>query len=162
MGRLPLGAPAGDHPPVNVPGRHLVRRFLTSISSRPPDQADVAWVATHLAAAEDGLWSRMTAQDQRHSIEVARRFVARRPQATREEVAGALLHDVGKVDAGLGTFGRVVATVVGPRTARLRRYHEHEEIGARMAAAAHSDPVTVGLILGHGPAAADLRAADDV
>jgi hypothetical protein len=77
-------------------------------------------------------------------------------------MAGALLHDAGKVEAGLGTFGRVVATVVGPRTARFRSYHDHEAIGARLADAAGSDPVTVALIEGHGPAAADLSAADDL
>ena len=85
-----------------------------------------------------------------------------RPDAARAEIAGALLHDVGKVEAGLGTFGRVAATVVGPRTARFRRYHDHEAIGARLAAAAGSDPVTVALIEGQGPAADALRAADDV
>jgi hypothetical protein len=100
--------------------------------------------------------------DRRHSIVVARRFVARRPAATRAEVAGALLHDCGKIESGLGTLGRVLATVVGPRTARLRTYHDHEAIGAGLAAAAGADPVTVALIAGRGPAAADLRAADDV
>ena len=77
-------------------------------------------------------------------------------------MAGALLHDVGKVEAGLGTFARVAATVVGPRGRRFRLYHDHEAIGARLAEAAGADPVTVALIEGHGPAAADLRAADDV
>ena len=77
-------------------------------------------------------------------------------------MAGALLHDVGKVEAGLGTFSRVVATVVGPRTRRFRLYHDHEALGARLAAAAGADVVTVALIEGRGPAAADLRAADDV
>ena len=104
----------------------------------------------------------MAAADRRHSIEVARRFLARRPDATAAEMAGALLHDAGKVEAGLGTFSRVVATVVGPRTRRFRLYHDHEAIGARLADAAGSDPLTVALIEGRGPAAADLRAADDV
>lgn len=147
---------------VRVPGAHLGRRFVTSLSSAPPDAADVAWAGEHLAPGERALWDRMSAPDRRHSTEVARRFVARRPAATRAEVAGALLHDVGKIDAGLGTFGRVAATVVGPRTARFRRYHDHEAIGARLAAAAGADPVTVALVVGSGPAAADLRAADDI
>ncbi len=139
-----------------------MRRFVTSLSSAPPDPADAAWAGEHLTAGERELWERMTAADRRHSIEVARRFVARRPAATAPEVAGALLHDVGKVEAGLGTFGRVAATVVGPRTRRFRRYHDHEAIGARLAAAAGADPATVDLVAGHGAAAADLRAADDV
>ena len=141
---------------------HLAKRFAGSLSKTPPPAADEAWATTYLSPAEADLWSRMVVQDRRHSVDVARRFVARRPAATREEVAGALLHDVGKLQAGLHTFGRVVATVVGPRTARLREYHDHEEIGAALAAGAGADPVTVALVRGEGPAAADLRAADDI
>lgn len=141
---------------------HLARRFWGSLSRAEPAAEDVAWVHGWLLAGERDLWGRMAVADRRHSIEVARRFAARRPDATREEVAGALLHDVGKIDAGLGTFGRVAATVVGPRTERFRRYHDHEAIGARLAAAAGSAPVTVALIEGRGPAAPDLRAADQI
>ena len=104
----------------------------------------------------------MSNADRRHAVLVARRFAERRPGATRAEMAGVLLHDAGKVEAGLGTFGRVVATIVGPRTARFREYHDHEAIGARRAEEAGSDPVTVALIEGRGPAAADLQAADEV
>ena len=107
------------------------------------------------------MWRSMPPTDRRHSIEVTRRFLARRMNATPAETAGALLHDVGKLDAGIGTFGRVVATLVGPRTEAFRRYHDHEAIGARWLAEAASDPVTVDLVAGVGPAAADLRAADD-
>jgi hypothetical protein len=141
---------------------HLTRRFAGSLSRRPPAAADEAWAASQLAAGEQALWGRMGNADRRHSIEVARRFVARRPRATRAEVAGALLHDCGKVEAGLGTVGRVVATVAGPRSSRFRAYHDHEAIGARLAQAAGSDPATVALIEGRGPAVADLLAADDV
>ena len=140
---------------------HLSRRLRGALSRRPPAASDEAWVATQLAPGEVALWSEMAVADQRHSIEVARRFLAVRPAATRDEVAGALLHDVGKVQAGLGTLGRVVATAVGSRTASFRRYHQHEQLGAAMAADAGSSEVTVALIRGEGPAAADLRAADD-
>lgn len=133
-----------------------------SLSSRPPTADDDRWATDALVGAEVELWRRMGNADRRHAIEVARRFAAGRPAASRAEVAGALLHDAGKVEAGLGTIGRVIATVVGPRTARLRTYHAHEAIGARLAEAAGSDPVTVALIDGQGPAATDLRAADDV
>jgi hypothetical protein len=145
-----------------VPGAHLATRFATSLSPAPPAADDVAWAGAFLTVGERALWERMSAADRRHSITVARRFVDRRPDATRPEVAGALLHDVGKVEAGLGTWSRVVATLVGPRTRRYRRYHDHEAVGARLAAAAGADPVTVALVEGTGPAAADLRAADDV
>jgi hypothetical protein len=141
---------------------HLARRFAGSLSDRPPDTADVGWVSNRLDAGELELWQRMSNPDRRHSIEVARRFVARRPAASRAEVAGALLHDCGKVEAGLGTIGRVLATVAGPRTDRFRTYHDHEVIGARLAAAAGSAAETVDLIEGRGPAAPDLIAADEI
>ena len=117
--------------------------------------------------AEVQLWRRLGNIDRRHSLEVARRFHALRPDASRAELAAAMLHDIGKLDSGLGTVGRVVATVVGPRTERLRRYHEHEAIGAAYLAAGGSDPLTVQLVggdggVGEGPAAAALRAADDI
>lgn len=143
------------------PTAHLVRRFLTSLSTRPPSADAEDWARDHLTDGEVALWPQMAVTDRRHAIAVARRFIARRPDASRPEVAGALLHDVGKVESGLGTFGRVLATVAGPRTTRFRAYHDHEALGARMAEAAGSDPVTVALIQRRGPAAADLRAADD-
>jgi hypothetical protein len=141
---------------------HLGRRFFTSVSPRPPSADDEAWAERWLLPAEVDLWRRMPNPDRRHAIEVGRRFAARRRDATRAELAGALLHDVGKVESCLGTFARVAATVVGPRTARFRAYHEHEAIGARLAESAGSNAATVALIEGRGPAAADLRAADDV
>jgi predicted HD phosphohydrolase len=141
---------------------HLGRRFVTSLSRRPPSVADERWAEQWLSPGEVELWQAMPNPDRRHAVEVSRRFCARRPGATRAEMAGALLHDVGKVESGLGTVARVAATVVGPRTARFRTYHDHEAIGAQLAEAAGSDPVTVALIEGSGPAAADLRTADDV
>lgn len=141
---------------------HLARRFVTSLSRRPPAAADTSWAVAQLLPGESALWQSMSVQDRRHSLLVARRFVADGPPPDRAEVAGALLHDVGKLEAGLGTFSRVAATIVGPRTARFRAYHDHEAIGARMAANAGSDPVTVELIHGRGPAAARLSAADHV
>jgi putative nucleotidyltransferase with HDIG domain len=141
---------------------HLARRFVTSLSSREPDVADVGWADSQLLEKERELWHRMTVSDRRHSIAVARRFESLGESWTRDEVAGALLHDVGKAAAGLGTFGRVVATIAGPRTARFRRYHDHERLGADMLAAAGSSAVTVDLMLGRGRAAAALIEADNV
>ena len=141
---------------------HLAKRYVGSLSRTPPSAEDEAWAMTWLSTAEAHLWSRMIVQDRRHSIEVARRFQDLRPEATREEMAGALLHDVGKLQSGLPTSRRVLATIVGPRTARLREYNEHEAIGAELAAAADAAPATIALIRGDGPAAADLAAADDI
>lgn len=141
---------------------HLARRFWSSLSRRPPSAADTSWALEQLLPGEAALWQSMPVQDRRHSLLVARRFVAAGPVPERAEVAGALLHDVGKLEAGLGTFSRVAATLIGPRTARFRAYHDHEAIGARMAADAGSDPVTVELIQGRGPTADRLSTADHV
>jgi hypothetical protein len=100
----------------------------------------------------------MSSADRRHAVGVAREV--RRSlgiEATRPVLAAALLHDVGKIDAGLHTYGRVVATlcgmVIGREHARLwtrgrgftRRvglYLLHADLGGDLLALAGSDPVT--------------------
>lgn len=139
---------------------HLAARFFWSLSGRPPRVEDEVWAEDRLLPGEVALWRRLSNQDRRHSVKVARRFVGARPRATRAEVAGALLHDVGKVECGLGTWGRVVASVVGPRTDRFRTYHDHEHIGALLAQAAGSEPATVELIDERGPAYETLNECD--
>lgn len=139
---------------------HLALRFLTSLSNRPPDVTDEVWAESHLLDAEVALWRRMSNQDRRHSAKVARRFLAARLTASRGEVAGALLHDVGKIECRLGTWGRVLASIVGPRTERFRLYHDHERIGSVLAEQAGSDAVTVDLIGERGPAYPTLKSCD--
>ena len=139
---------------------HLVARFVSSLPPTPPPVADEVWVDRHLLSGERALWVQLSNQDRRHSAVVARRFVLARPEATRAEIAGAILHDVGKIECGLGTFGRVLATLAGPRTAAFRAYHDHEEIGAQMARRAGSEWATVELIAQRGPAFAALDASD--
>lgn len=141
---------------------HVVKRFLGSLSRRPPEPADERWAKDWLTPWEIALWRRMANADRRHAVLVARRFIDLRPAASRDEMAGALLHDVGKIEAGLGTFGRVAATVIGPRIRRFRTYHDHEAIGARWLAEAGSSATTVDLVRRTGPAAATLEQADDI
>jgi predicted HD phosphohydrolase len=88
-------------------------------------------------------------------------------------VAAALLHDVGKVDADLGTWARALATVVDRRTGdgRFARYRRHDEIGATLLVAAGADALTVAWAREHHlppsrwtvprPLADALKAADD-
>ena len=140
---------------------HLARRFATSLSRREPAVADTAWAEGQLLESEVALWRRMSVADRRHAIMVARRFEASGLRS-RDEMAGALLHDVGKLDSGLGTFARVVATIVGPRTNRFRRYHDHEQIGSEMLTAAGSSTITIELVNGRGTSASALREADNI
>lgn len=139
---------------------HLAARFVTSLSGAPPAADDDAWAVSMLLPGERELWERMSNQDRRHSVKVARRFAEARPNATRGEIAGALLHDVGKIVCGLGTWGRVAASLVGGRTERFRAYQDHEWIGALLAADAGSAFETVELITERGPAYPTLRECD--
>ena len=91
---------------------HLVRRFLGSLAPRRLSEDEAVWVASHLLPAEADLWGRMGRADRRHAVTVARRVeAALGVEATRPVMAAALLHDVGKVTSGLGTYGRVMATL---------------------------------------------------
>jgi hypothetical protein len=131
---------------------HLVRRFAGSLRPGGPPPADEAWARDALLVGERPLWDRMSGPDRRHAVAVARRAEATLgPRATRPVVAAALLHDVGKVESGLGTFARVGATLVagvvgrerlGRRSGRLGRYVRHDALGADLLAAAGSDPLT--------------------
>jgi len=128
---------------------HLVRRFLGALWPGPPRAADVAWVQEVLNAEEYALWAQLSNHDRRHSIRVAR-HVERTLASTTESgdprwPAAALVHDVGKLDAGLGVLGRVGATLAGaaagqemagPWSARrgitrcVGLYLRHPELGA--------------------------------
>ncbi|MEA3056994.1 MAG: hypothetical protein QOD30_2426, partial [Actinomycetota bacterium] len=76
---------------------HLARRFFGSLRRGGP--ADEEWAIDQLGAGEHALWSRMSDPDRRHAVEVAHRV----PEPLR---VAALLHDVGKIESGLGTFAR--------------------------------------------------------
>jgi hypothetical protein len=157
---------------------HLARRFLTSLRSTPPPGADDAWAVSHLLPGEITLWVTMSAADRRHAIGVGRATEALLGvPIERAVVAAALLHDVGKREAGLGTVARAgvtaVALVVGEDRLRGRaaRYVRHSAIGADLLADAGSDPLTVAWTREHHlpseswtvpPAVgAALKAADD-
>lgn len=166
---------------------HLARRFFGSLRPGGPGDGDDAWARGHLLAGEDDLWQRMSGPDRRHAVAVARDLEARLAgRASRPVLAAALLHDVGKVEAGLGTLGRVVGTVAagllghrrvagwagrGGLAGRMGRYVQHPDFGAFLLAGAGSDPLTMAWALEHHrpvsewtvPAdiGAALKAADD-
>ncbi|HEV3452268.1 MAG TPA: hypothetical protein VG869_13865 [Acidimicrobiia bacterium] len=128
---------------------HLARRFVGALRPGGPRPGDVAWVGGVLEDEERTLWSRMASHDRRHSVLVARR-VERALAGTDAAgdprwLAAALLHDVGKLDAGLGVLGRVGATLAGGAaghewaetwstrrgiTRRVGLYLRHGELGA--------------------------------
>jgi hypothetical protein len=138
---------------------HLVSRFFGSLWPGGPGRDAEAWVATQLTDGELELWRQLRSSDRRHAHGVARRVErALGHEATRPVLAAALLHDVGKLDSRLGTYGRVVATlsgaVAGRETAhawvtrdgftrRVGLYLLHPAIGGDMLELAGSDALTV-------------------
>jgi hypothetical protein len=142
--------------------------------------ADEAWVASVLLPGELALWRQLSAPDRRHAAGVARTVAARLPGSGRPVLAAALLHDIGKLDSGLGTFARVPATLIGAVAGRSRASHwrgrvgaylDHPARGAARLRAAGSDPLTCAWAAEHHlppsrwsvprDAGAALAAADD-
>lgn len=139
--------------------RHLVGRFAGSLWPGGPARADEAWALDQLSAGEAVLWRRMGGADRRHAVQVARRTDAELgPRATRPVLAAALLHDVGKIDSGLGPVRRAAATMAGllagheasagwaqrgGLVGRVGRYLRHDRIGADLLGAAGSDGLVV-------------------
>lgn len=136
---------------------HLTKRFVLSLVPSQVQEIERQWVRSMLSPSEFDAWNNMMAQDRRHSVMVARRFVMYRPAAVPSEIAGALLHDVGKSASRLGTFARVFAALIGPRTSRLRQYHDHEIIGATMLRSIGSDELTISMV--GGSCVGELREA---
>jgi len=143
---------------------HLTKRFVLSLVPSQVQQIERQWVQSVLSPSEFDVWNNMMVQDRRHSVLVGRRFVKYRPTAMQSEIAGALLHDVGKSVARLGTFARVIATLVGPRTNRFRQYHDHEQIGATMLRSIGSNELTISMVEGScvGELRQALNKADDI
>lgn len=112
-----------------------------------------------LSDGELALWDRMSLADRKHAAGVANALEARRPLGAGPEVTvAALLHDVGKIDAGLGTFGRALATLaaaaLGPERVagwqnrrglarRVGAYLDHPERGAALLRSAGSHAFVV-------------------
>lgn len=166
---------------------HLVKRFFGSILPIGPKPDDDAWAREHLLDAEQEVWDRMSRVDRRHAVGVARRAeAALGEEATRPVVAAALLHDCGKVVSGLGTYGRVIATLsvklaghdiamawseTRGFTRRVGLYVEHPRLGADLLGMAGSAPLTVAWTAEHHLPPEDwtvpreigdaLKAADD-
>ena len=141
---------------------HLTRRFFGSLRPGGPSSVDQAWAEAQLLPGEQAIWCQLSGPDRRHSAAVAREVELRLgPSVARPVLAAALLHDCGKLQSGLRTPGRVVATILGATVVRtpeevsgwatsnsrfrrsIGQYRLHPEIGAEMLEAAGSDPLTV-------------------
>lgn len=143
---------------------HLATRFFVALWPGGPSASGEAWALGNLLPGEQELWHRMSGPDRRHGVAVARRadkdLASTGSPVPREVLAAALLHDVGKVESGLGTFARVGVTLAalvagrerlasfpnGGTPSGLRRraalYLTHDKVGARLLREAGSEGLT--------------------
>lgn len=144
---------------------HLVRRFFGSLVPAGEPRADREWILENLIEGEQDIWRTMSRPDRRHAAGVARRVErALGDEAGRPVIAAALLHDCGKTASGLGTYGRVIATLsvrlAGHEqalawretrgfTRRVGLYVLHPELGADLLGMAGSAPLTVAWAAEH-------------
>jgi putative nucleotidyltransferase with HDIG domain len=142
---------------------HLAGRFFGSLSPAGPSPADSTWAEGALSGPEWELFCQMSGPDRRHAVAVARealRLAQTKGISLLELpdgfVPAALLHDVGKVRSRLGTFGRVLATVLAIAIGRRRilswkgrtgsqfaNYLAHDRLGAELLEAAGSHQLTI-------------------
>lgn len=158
--------------------QHLARRFFGALSAEPPRRDDEQWALARLVPGEKRLWVQMSNPDRRHAVEVAQCVAAELgPCASRPVLAAALLHDVGKVASGLGTWSRVVATVAwavvpddrveswldgSTVQRRFAQYRRHPELGEALLIEAESDPLTAAWAADHHLPESDWRIDRDL
>lgn len=148
-----------DRPSIGSPV-HLARRFAGMLVPVGPRASHRSWALEQLNRDEVALFCRMRPADRRHAVGVARRVSDELGgAATRPVLAAALLHDVGKVEARLGVYGRTVATLSAAAighdpeiirtwarmkgfTRRVALYLQHPRLGGDLLAMAGSDPLT--------------------
>jgi hypothetical protein len=135
--------------------RHLSGRFFVALMPMGPRPADESWALDQLLIGERELWHRMSGPDRRHAVGVARDSIRLlgSEQVSRDIVAAALLHDVGKVESSFGTFARVGVTFAAIIFGRSRVLHW---AGAAAGTERPSLRARVGLYLTHDSLGADL------
>ncbi len=118
-----------------MPGNwsHLAARFFDVLTARPLSPAERDLLGTWLRDREVAIFTTQADADQRHGLECGLDVATLHPDR-RDLIRAAILHDVGKRHAGLGTIGRVFASVAArlhlPLRGRFALYARHGALGA--------------------------------
>jgi putative nucleotidyltransferase with HDIG domain len=133
-----------------------VSQARAALRARVSDD-DRARVGAELPPDLERLFWRMAPRDQVHALRVLRRLDGTDRLLRR----AALLHDVGKASAPLGTMGRALVVLTSSLAAgrvlelipalgpRVRRYRQHPQIGAEMLRAAGAEEALVEIVAEH-------------
>lgn len=139
--------------------KHLVARFVFSFFPHR-QTAETLQFLTLLNSDELHLFNAQQRFDKRHSFRNVKKLHALLADPDPDLVIACGLHDVGKVQSGLGVFGRVFATCVAaifglhrvdawsrnnsnPITRRIATYVRHPEIGADLLTGAGSNLIAI-------------------
>lgn len=125
---------------------HLTRRFFDVLRAQPLLEPEQALVREWLGEGERSIFFAQSAADQRHGYAAALTVIDS-GTADRVAIRAGLLHDVGKRHAGLGPFGRTLASLLiiirFPLRGRLLAYRDHGEIAAGELAALGAESLVV-------------------
>lgn len=143
---------------------HLAARFFDYLRTAPLAAEDRQTVASILTGAEANIFFEQSQKDQAHGFAAAL-VVLESEHSTNEKLRAALLHDVGKRNAGLGVLGRVTASVMIkmglPLPTKFKLYRDHGPVGAADLTAAGSPPLVVEFARAHHGPQPDTLGADD-
>ena len=131
---------------------HLAGRWWEVVRSASLTAEERAWVESRLTVREWEAFCEQTVADQRHGFAAGRQVeeaLDDHPGAVR----AALLHDIGKRHARLGSVGRVLVSVAIrmrlPLWNRARIYRDHGLIGARELSEWGAEPLVVEFARAH-------------
>lgn len=159
---------------MSLSAAYRIRQFIWALKARI-EPGETLILDQYLNAAEKKLFLAMEVQDQRHSLNVFYQLT-NRGYSDVELLKAALLHDVGKAGAGLGTFHRVVIVALKPVWPGLLKtiaspnrrswgypfwvHRNHGRIGAELVAGAGGSDRLVALVRQHqGPGCDPLAQA---
>lgn len=145
---------------------YRVRQVLQNLAARPKPQ-EMAQALTCLTSAERAMFLQLPIPDQGHSLRVWS-ALSRAGEKDPNLLAGALLHDIGKLRYPLHLWERVIIVLArklardwvdrvgsGPARGWRRPFAvsvQHPEWGSDMLAAARSNPRTIEIVRWHqGP-----------
>lgn len=114
--------------------RHLAGRFFGVLLARELDHSERLEVEELLRSeAEAAVYWAQPVADQRHGLQAAR-VLSRLAPGRSDLIRAALFHDAGKRHAGLGVWGRTVATLLAklglPTRGRFATYLNHGPLAA--------------------------------